>query len=106
VATVYMLQLLSRYRSRNLGLPDPLAPGVGKNPGAAEAGGGVADAPSVEAGSSPVQAAPPEAPSAAGSRGGDGHGSLPAAADAPAADASQPGSGDPAGPPEGPTADA
>ena len=32
VATVYMLQLLSRYRSRHRGLPDPLAPGVGKNP--------------------------------------------------------------------------
>jgi UDP-GlcNAc:undecaprenyl-phosphate GlcNAc-1-phosphate transferase len=32
VATVYMLQLLSRYRSRHRGLPDPLAPGVGNNP--------------------------------------------------------------------------
>jgi len=34
VATVYMAQLLSRYRSRRAGLPDPLAAGVGNNPGA------------------------------------------------------------------------
>jgi hypothetical protein len=39
VATVYMLQLLSRYRSRQRGLPDPLAPGVGNNPPLPEAGG-------------------------------------------------------------------
>ena len=32
VSTVYMARLLSRYRSRRRGLPDPLAPGVGKNP--------------------------------------------------------------------------
>jgi hypothetical protein len=31
VATVYMAQLLSRYRSRRRGLPDPLAAGVGDN---------------------------------------------------------------------------
>jgi hypothetical protein len=29
---VYMAQLLSRYRSRRRGLPDPLAAGVGNNP--------------------------------------------------------------------------
>ena len=42
VATVYMGQLLSRYRSRRRGLPDPLAPGVGNNPpqdGRADDGG-------------------------------------------------------------------
>jgi len=32
VTTVYMAQLLSHYRSRRLGLPDPLAAGVGKDP--------------------------------------------------------------------------
>ena len=32
VTTVYMAQLLSRYRSRRRGLPDPLAAGVGKDP--------------------------------------------------------------------------
>lgn len=32
VATAYMARLLSRYRSRRRGLPDPLAPGVGSNP--------------------------------------------------------------------------
>jgi UDP-GlcNAc:undecaprenyl-phosphate GlcNAc-1-phosphate transferase len=32
VSTVYMARLLSRYRSRRRGLPDPLAPGVGRNP--------------------------------------------------------------------------
>jgi UDP-GlcNAc:undecaprenyl-phosphate GlcNAc-1-phosphate transferase len=31
VSTVYMGRLLSRYRSRRRGLPDPLAPGVGNN---------------------------------------------------------------------------
>ena len=39
VATVYMAQLLSRYRSRRRGLPDPLAAGVGNNPGGDAAGG-------------------------------------------------------------------
>ena len=33
VSTVYMARLLSRYRARRHGLPDPLAPGVGNNPG-------------------------------------------------------------------------
>jgi len=32
VSTLYMARLLSRYRSSRRGLPDPLAPGVGKNP--------------------------------------------------------------------------
>ncbi len=32
VSTTYMARLLSRYRSRRRGLPDPLAPGVGNNP--------------------------------------------------------------------------
>jgi UDP-GlcNAc:undecaprenyl-phosphate/decaprenyl-phosphate GlcNAc-1-phosphate transferase len=32
VATVYMAQLLSRYRSRRQGLPDPLAPAAGRHP--------------------------------------------------------------------------
>ena len=32
VSTAYMARLLSRYRSRRRGLPDPLAPGVGNNP--------------------------------------------------------------------------
>ena len=32
IATVYMAQLLSRYRSRRRGLPDPAAAGVHKNP--------------------------------------------------------------------------
>jgi len=32
VSTLYMGRLLSRYRSRRRGLPDPLAPGVGNNP--------------------------------------------------------------------------
>jgi len=36
VATVYMAQLLSRYRSRRRGLPDPLAAGVGNNPAGAD----------------------------------------------------------------------
>ena len=38
VATAYMAQLLSRYRSRRRGLPDPLAAGVGNNPDADEGG--------------------------------------------------------------------
>jgi hypothetical protein len=33
VATVYMTQLLSRYRSRRRGLPDPLAVGADNHPG-------------------------------------------------------------------------
>jgi len=33
VATVYMAQLLSHYRSRRRGLPDPLAPAAGNGPG-------------------------------------------------------------------------
>jgi len=32
VSTTHMARLLSRYRSRRRGLPDPLAPGVGNNP--------------------------------------------------------------------------
>ncbi len=32
VSTTYMARLLSRFRSRRQGLPDPLAPGVGRNP--------------------------------------------------------------------------
>ena len=32
ISTAYMARLLSRYRSRRRGLPDPLAPGVGNNP--------------------------------------------------------------------------
>jgi len=32
VSTIYMARLLSRYRSRRRGLPDPLSPGVGNNP--------------------------------------------------------------------------
>ncbi len=32
VSTTYMARLLSRFRSRREGLPDPLAPGVGRNP--------------------------------------------------------------------------
>jgi UDP-GlcNAc:undecaprenyl-phosphate GlcNAc-1-phosphate transferase len=40
VATIYMARLLSRYRSRREGLPDPLAPGVGKNPGESAGGDG------------------------------------------------------------------
>jgi UDP-GlcNAc:undecaprenyl-phosphate GlcNAc-1-phosphate transferase len=40
VSTAYMARLLSRYRSRRRGLPDPLAPGVGSNPdGVADEGG-------------------------------------------------------------------
>ena len=39
VATVYMAQLLSRYRSRRRGLPDPLAAGVGNNPAMTAADG-------------------------------------------------------------------
>jgi hypothetical protein len=37
---VYMARLLSRYRSRRRGLPDPLAPGIGKNPTGAGDGAG------------------------------------------------------------------
>ena len=40
IATVYMARLLSRYRSRRRGLPDPLAPGVGNNFTGAEDGAG------------------------------------------------------------------
>ncbi len=41
VSTVYMARLLSRYRSRRRGLPDPLAPGVGNNPaGSSDEGSG------------------------------------------------------------------
>ena len=37
-----MARLLSRYRSRRRGLPDPLAPGVGNNPGeSGDADGGM-----------------------------------------------------------------
>jgi len=44
VSTAYMARLLSRFRSRRRGLPDPLAPGVGNNPSGRhdrDAGGGV-----------------------------------------------------------------
>jgi UDP-GlcNAc:undecaprenyl-phosphate GlcNAc-1-phosphate transferase len=43
VATVYMAQLLSRYRSRRRGLPDPLAAGVGNNPAAGPGDGKAGD---------------------------------------------------------------
>ena len=43
VATVYMAQLLSRYRSRRRGLPDPLAAGVGNNPAAGPGDGKTGD---------------------------------------------------------------
>jgi len=42
VATVYMAQLLSRYRSRRRGLPDPLAAGVGNDLGGEDGAGDAA----------------------------------------------------------------